>query len=275
MLEIKPIYNSGTISFVAQPSLDLETKIKSKILKDPKGIIPNGIYKVFEYEKRRQIITSIICGLLSIAFMILLSLLIAKVLDYHWITYVPLIFFLALAMTKMILTLIELSSLKKSISFYRESLARNSRTTPPFISKLYIKLNLQQVSHNWFAIFSLFYGTIVLIIFWWLKDVNWWIFDFKKWINDLGPDPMLICYLSFAILVSIMIIFILLTIFRKKRIIDIQAFFGNEVISQVEIEKMAIERNKALRKIFFFSILFILILPIIIRIIWKYSRKKG
>lgn len=275
MLDIKPIYNSGTISFVAKPATSSNTKLKSKIIKDPKGIIPNGIYKVFEYEKRRQIITAFLSFIVSIGFSVILALLIVKILDYHWLIYVPVVFFLALSLIKTILCLIDYSTLKKSIIFYRESLMRNSKITPPFISKLYLKLNLQQVHHNWFTIATLFYGSLVLIIFWWLKDVNWWVFDFKKWIHDLGPNPINICYISFGVLGLILLSYIVLTIFRKKRIIDIQAFFGNEVISQVEIDKMTMERNKGLRRIFFLSILFILILPIIIRIIWKYSKKKG
>lgn len=275
MLEIKPIYNSGTISFSTPPS-DLknnEKKLTRKISKDPKGIIPNGIYKVFDYEEKRLIITSIISFLFFVTFVTILALMFSKVLKYHWILYVPFFGLAGFSLVKLVYSIINMFSLKKSVNYYRESLSRDSKITPPFISKLYLKLNLQQVHHNWLTIFSLFYGTIVLVIFWWLKDVSWWVFEFKEWIAGLGPSPEVISYFSIGALAFVLASYIYLTIFRKKRIIDIQSFFGNEVVSQLEIDKMTMERNKAFSRIFGLSILIILVLPIIIKIILKYTKK--
>jgi Mg2+/citrate symporter len=75
-------------------------------------------------------------------------------------------------------------------------------------------------------------------------------------------------------LIGVMIVHIWFTIFRKKRIIDIQSFFGNEVISQIEIQKTTSDMNKAYRKIFFLSILTILIIPLIIKVIISKVRSK-
>ncbi|MGL4343029.1 MAG: MSC_0882 family membrane protein [Metamycoplasmataceae bacterium] len=275
MLDIKPIYNSGTITFVQTPEQVHLKNLETLVIKDPKGIIPNGIYKVFEYEKRRQIATMIFSFILIILQIILISLLVTVFSNYSWVWYIPLTLFLVIFGLKFVMTSLDFFSLKKSVTTYRENLLNDSRTTPPFISKLYLKLHFQQVNHNWITIFALFYGSIALLVFWWLKDASWWIFEFSKWINDLGPSPQTIGFITLSILIFILFVYIYLTIFRKKRIIDIQSFFGNEVISQLEIDKMVRERNKTFRRFFFLSILTILVLPIIIKIILKYVRKKG
>lgn len=54
MIDLKPIYNTGTITFIESPEKAALKKIDSTYIRDPKGIIPNGIYKVFKHEKGKQ-----------------------------------------------------------------------------------------------------------------------------------------------------------------------------------------------------------------------------
>lgn len=54
MLDLKPIYNTGTITFVESPEKITLKKIDSSYVKDPEGVIPNGIYKVFKHEKNKN-----------------------------------------------------------------------------------------------------------------------------------------------------------------------------------------------------------------------------
>lgn len=53
-MNLKPIYDTGTITFVDSPKNITLKKIDSSYIKDPKGIIPNGIYKVFRHEKKNK-----------------------------------------------------------------------------------------------------------------------------------------------------------------------------------------------------------------------------
>lgn len=54
-LNLKPIYDTGTVTFVDAPKNITLKKIDASYTKDPKGIIPNGIYKVFRHEKKNKL----------------------------------------------------------------------------------------------------------------------------------------------------------------------------------------------------------------------------
>ena len=65
------------------------------------------------------------------------------------------------------------------------------------------------------------------------------------------------------------------TIFRKKRTVDIQSFFGNEVMDYNELQEKKSKAHKFYAKIFLISILLILVLPFIIYIILKKTVWRG
>ncbi|MGL6125179.1 MAG: MSC_0882 family membrane protein [Metamycoplasmataceae bacterium] len=272
-MQIKPIYDTGTVTFIENPSKINSIKISSNFKQDPKGVIPNGIYKVFRHENSRFLFVFILGSVILLSQIILISL-IATVLNWGWFWYIPTTVVGISSIAKLIYNFIEYRGLKNSVNVYRDDLASGLKTTPPFISNIYIKLYKKQVTHNWITIAVLFYGSIIVLLFWWLKDVSWWIFDFKLWISELGPQPNdLVIYIIIG-LIGLMCVHIWFTIFRKKRIIDIQSFFGNEVISQIEIQKIVSDMNKSYRRIFFLSILVVLVIPIIVRLILNKIRSK-
>lgn len=276
MLEIKPIYNTGTISFVESPEKISLKKIDSSYAKDPEGIIPNGIYKVFKHEKGRQkflliFFTLILSGLIIMSALFSTSFF--NQINHFW--FAPLFVALCLTIWKVISIILDIKHLRQSIAMYRESLLAGSRLTPPFITSIYLKLFKVQAKQNWIVIAFLFYGTFFTLLFWWLKDVNWWIFTFKDWISKLTNNPELVGFISILIMVFVLIFHIYFTIYRKKRIIDIQSFFGNEVISQAEIDEILRQKNKTYRRAFFISILIVFVLPFIIWIIYKKLIKKN
>ena len=75
MLDLKPIYNTGTITFIESHEKINLKKIDSTCIKDPEGIIPNGIYKVFKHEKDRQIF--LLCFFANCKVFLTISLLIS------------------------------------------------------------------------------------------------------------------------------------------------------------------------------------------------------
>ena len=276
MLDLKPIYNTGTITFIESPEKVTLKKIDSTFVKDPEGVIPNGIYKVFKHEKGRQRFLLIFFGIIALGLLVwtaLLSTIYFKQINPFW--FAPTGIAIALTIWKLISTILDMKNLNQSIIMYRESLIAGSRLTPPFISNLYIKLYKSQARQNWIVISFLFYGVTFTLLFWWLKDVNWWIFEFKTWILKLTKNPELVGFLLISIMVAVLIFHIYFTVYRKKRIIDIQSFFGNEVISQTEIDEIVRNKNKVYRRAFFISILVILILPFIGWIIYKKLIKKN
>ena len=275
MLDLKPIYNTGTITFVESHEKITLKKIDSTCIKDPEGIIPNGIYKVFKHEKDRQIFLLCFFSLIVITMSIYVALLrtiFLNRINQFWM--IPTILIIILSIWKIILLILETKHLRQSISMYRESLVLGSRLTPPFISNLYINLYKVQVKQNWIVISFLFYGTIFTLLFWWLKDINWWIFKFKDWIANITKNPQLVGFILIFILFMTLIFYIYFTVYRKKRIIDIQSFFGNEVISQTEIEQIVRQKNKVYRRAFLISILVFFVLPFFGWIIYKKFIKK-
>lgn len=275
MMNLKPVYNTGTITFIESPEKVKLKKIDSSYVKDPEGIIPNGIYKVFKHEKNQLkflMFFSLMIILGCALHILLISTVFFNKINYFW--YLPSTLGLILSAWKFVLVILEIRHLNRSVTMYRESLVAGSRLTPPFISNLYINLFKSQAKQNWTVIAILFYGTLFTLVFWWLKDVNWWIFTFKDWIKNLTKNPELIGFLMITILVVTLVLHIYFTIYRKKRIIDIQSFFGNEVISQTEIDEIVRQKNKIYGRVFFISVLVILVLPFIGWIIYKKFIKK-
>lgn len=261
----------------------LSTKDKNR-LKDPQGIIPNGIYKVFSLEKSvklASIITSLIIflisGILIALFATSPSLFIntANNEKIKWGWYIIPSIAIVLTFYLMTIELIELIGISRSVVAYRDSIKLGAISTPPFITLLYRKLILKQVRRTWLVVAIIFYVGIFTLIFWGLKDVKWKHLDFKKWIHNSFPNPELVIYILCAIMAVVLALHISFTIFRKKRTVDIQSFFGNEVMDYNELQEKKSKAHKFYAKIFLISILLILVLPFIIYIILKKTVWRG
>ncbi len=261
----------------------LSTKDKNR-LKDPQGIIPNGIYKVFSLEKSvklASIISSLIIFIISAIFITLFitspSLFINTTNNekIKWGWYIIPSIAIVLTFYLMTTELIELIGISRSVVAYRDSIKLGAISTPPFITLLYRKLILKQVRRTWLVVAIIFYVGIFTLIFWGLKDVKWKHLDFKKWIHNSFPNPELVIYILCGIMAAVLALHISFTIFRKKRTVDIQSFFGNEVMDYNELQEKKSKAHKFYAKIFLISILLILVLPFIIYIILKKTVWRG
>ncbi|SYV89667.1 Uncharacterised protein [Metamycoplasma alkalescens] len=76
-------------------------------------------------------------------------------------------------------------------------------------------------------------------------------------------------------MLTIILVFIIATIYRKKKITDIQVYFGDEVMSYEEFNKEKTNAYKFWAKIFFLSVLILLVIPIIILLIIARVRKRN
>ncbi|TPR53903.1 MSC_0882 family membrane protein [Metamycoplasma neophronis] len=263
----------------------METKTfgaKNKIF-DPKGIIPNGIYSVFRQEINiKKIMLSIDAIIFFIALITSLIFgfapgLFNKTENYHtpWGWYIVPVFLMVLTLSNFIFESIELTGIKRNIAVYRESIKAGSSSTPPFISLLYRKLMLKQVYRTWIVVAIIFYVGLFTLAFWGLQDKKWGKLDFNKWIHNSFPNPNIVVYVLCGIMGLVLILFIINTIFRKKRMVDIQSFFGNEVMNYSELAEKRSKAHHKCAKIFFLSILVILVLPFILYIILKKTVLKG
>lgn len=271
-MNIRPMNDTATLKLNIS-EIQTRTLATPKIAIDKSGVIPNGIYKVIRWEKFRQRFTMIFSALLLTAMIILISLY-ATVFESKWVSYIiPVIVGVGSAW-KLLATSLEFKWLRKSIETYKEDIRIGLTSTPPFISRLYLSLHKKQVAHNWLTFALLFYGGIFTLLLWWLKDVSWWIFEFKTWIHSLFANPTLMMWLFTSALLLIAVMHIVFAIQRKSRILDINAYFGQGIIPESEIETIKQAKNKMYRRLFIVSVMILLIIPLVVKLILKLVRLK-
>lgn len=269
-MEIKPKFDTNTIKIAAPVH---RANLPQKIVKDPTGVIANGIYKVIRWEKLRQfmvLIFSLLIMLISIITMVLFY----TVYNLGWAAYIiPGVFLLA-TFYKSMTTLFEIRVFKKAVAKYKADLAIGVAHHPPFIVKLYRNLYIKQVFHNWATFFLLLHIGLFTLILWWLKDKSWWIFEFEDWIKAAFHDPYLMQWIFGVILIIIAFIHVIFAIQRKKRILDIDAYFGEHIIAASDIDILKKDRNKVCRRLFLAYVLVILVIPLLVKWIIKFIRRK-
>ena len=269
-MDIKPMYDTSTIKFV-NPVVSETKKLEKKSVTDPNGVIPNGIYKVINWERYRQLATIAISGLVAIASLIMIVLYFT-VFSSMWVSLIIPSATLLGSMYKLMITLGERKYLIKSLRRYREDLAIGLVDAPPFISRLYGSLHKKQVRHNWITFSMMFYGGLFTLVLWWLKDSSWWIFNFDKWIHALFSNPDLMVILFTVSLGLIVTLYIVLTIQRKKRLMEIDSYYGSQMMSQTELETLKQGMNKSYRRIFIISLMVLFIVPIVVKMVLKLIR---
>ena len=259
-----------TIKFV-NPMV--ETKIiTNSTIQDPERQISNGIYKVISWERIRQIaiLFTSLAGLLA---SIILIALYATVWNGSWGTFILPTLLGLLSSFKVMITYIEFKALRNAVKRYREDLKIGLDSMPPFIPKLYMNMQQKQVKHNWLTFFIIFYFGIFTLALWWLKDTSFWIFEFDKWIKGLfgNPDLMVILFTIGLLLTVVMYIF--MTIQRKKRIIEVEAFYGSQVIQTSELTDIKMKMNKFYRRMFIISVMGILVIPLVVKAVLRILKK--
>ncbi len=273
-MKLQPINQQETITFsntttFNKPSL----KRVKKVQLDPEEIIPSGVFGVIKWEMGRQLVTAILSAILLLACSIIIIMQV-EVWKSGPMMYIPPTVFGLIGLYKFSMSLIESNEIKKSIKIYRQDIKVGLTSTPPFISKLFINFHKKQIAHNWITFSMIFYGGISVLLLWWLKDVNWWIFDFKLWIQKWMGNPTLIASLMSASLLVIVVIHIAFAIMRRKRISDMNMYFGQGMATQSEIEEIKTNKNKFYRRLFLISLLVLLVIPMIVRITWKIIKRK-
>ncbi|UVD81739.1 hypothetical protein NV226_00240 [Mycoplasma iguanae] len=284
-MKIKPRVNNSDF-FSDTESLEIQKPwIPDTKHQDPKEIISSGIYKVFRIEKIIHFFNTVLLStLLLVSTLFILAIhfnwfkLINKELEFTWSWYILPAIVIACALTKLSLTLIEWNALNKTIKYYRQSLLKDEKYTPSYVVRLYKNTVLKQVHHNWLTIFIVFYGSIFTILFWLLRDQVWLngLIDFKSIINQFYFSPETMTIIFSVVLILIIVLQVVFMIIRRKKMIDIETFFGHEVVSESQVIEIKKQRNKILFRLFIFSIAIILIIPIITLLIVKalISRKR-
>ena len=269
-MEIKPKFDSQTIK-MAIPIQKIMPR--TKIARDPKQTIPNGIYKIIRWESIILKINILFSTLIFFTSLITI-ILFATVYKNSWATYIlPIIFFLT-SFYKLYISAMEHKRLRREINNYREDLKLDLTSQPPFVVRVYRNTFIKQIRHNWVTFFLILNGSVFTLLLWWLKDFSWWIFDFKKWVRQLfwNPDVMTILFAVGLILVFTLHIFF--AIKRKKRILEIELYTGDVLIPINEIDNLKSRLNKAYRRIFIIYLMIVFIIPVVIRMIIKTIRRK-
>jgi len=65
-----------------------------------------------------------------------------------------------------------------------------------------------------------------------------------------------------------------LAIQRKRRLLEIDSYFGEQIMPQTDIDSIKTTENKMFRRLFIISLMVFLIIPIVIKIVNRILRKK-
>lgn len=286
-MKIKPTFDTSEAFFNSQLKNEPNVvKLETIKYKEEDEIIPNGIFHVFHSQKRIYVFLIILMSIIFLASAGIILVFAFDVLkkigiwneDIRWGYYIIPSVIALTSFIKLTFCILEKSALKQSETIYRINLQRGERHTPGFIVTMYKSLILKQINHNWFTIFVLFYGSLFTLVFWALKDQIWAIngLEIINWyevIRASFPNPEWMTYVFIAILGIIVLFHIVFLIYRKKRIMDIESFFGHEIISSESIELAKTQRNKTYFRLFIISILVFLVIPFLIYFIIKLLRR--
>ena len=271
-MEIRPLNETSTIQIpIRTQKINTLSKVKAH---DPDNIIPNGIYKVIKWENFRQFFTIALSLIIFLISIVMISLYATNVIQIGWAGYLIPIATGIISLYKLITTIFENKYMRKAVERYRENLGIEINSTPAFVAKLYKSLHVKQISHNWLTFMFVLYGGIFTLLLWWLKDVSWWIFHFDVWIKNMYSKPEIMVWIATGILVAIAFMHIVFAIQRKKRILEIDAYFGLTLIPEGELATIKQIRNKFWRRIFIISIIIVLVIPLITMLIMKLIRRK-
>lgn len=270
-MDVKPLFQTETIKIVA-PKSNIK-QLDSNVIKDPDGIVPPSIYRVIKWESIRQKLTSIILTIVCLGIVTWIILL-STVQKSGWYGYILPVILMLLVIYKWLITMIEIKALKRGLTRYRQDLKYNLTSTPPFLTRMYLALHRKQVAHNWITFVIIFYGGIFTLLLWSLKDVNWWIFDFKTWIAALFGNAFLMSCIFTICLLLVAILHIVMTVQRKKKIIEMDSFYGSRLAPQSEIEIIKTNYNKMFRRLFFISLLIVFIIPLFVWIVYKTIKRR-
>lgn len=271
-MEIQPLNETSTIQIPIKTTR-LTTLSKTNV-KDPDKIIPNGIYKVIKWENVRQMFTMALSLIIFAVSLVMTILYATDVMHVGWAGYIIPIILLIGSGYKLLITILENRSMKRAVERYKENLGIEINSTPAFVPKLYMSLHTKQIAHNWITFMFLFYGGIFTLLLWALKDVSWSIFEFKEWINNIYSNPDVMVWIATATLIFVAVMHIVFAIQRKKRVLEIDAYFGMTLITHADLEAIKQGKNKFWRRLFIISFMVILVLPIMVLLITKVARRR-
>ncbi|VEU59682.1 MSC_0882 family membrane protein [Mesomycoplasma neurolyticum] len=265
-MNIKPLNSETTENEINAPeikkeeNLDLKTDEALKVFHNEKGFL---LFRIIIYLFLFIIISILVVLISTNQFK---AMKITK-LDFHWSWLILPIIGLTFLFIKLISCFFTLFELNRGIKKFKATANQDAALV---MIKIYKKLIFSQVHHNWWAFIVSFYTTIITLI----------IYGLSKWkltqeiINNSIPSWVYFYTIIGCILGSIFIIWLIFTIIRKKRIIDISHYFGLKISQFDSFDKQKNQLNRLYLKWFILTFLFLLFLPFLILLIIKKVRKK-
>ncbi|PAF55018.1 MSC_0882 family membrane protein [Mycoplasmopsis agassizii] len=291
-MNIKPLNDTSTVNIITpseqMQKIYLET---TTFQKPPNEIIPNGLYRVFRFERFFDVFMMVALSMviLTMAAIIIVNtirpdLLLTPTIKQELTinvaentTLQPLIAIYIItglvifaAFAKIISVAIDFSSIKRSMEQYRNNLKNEDYSSPAYIDNLYKRLIVGQVNHNWITIHLLWFGGLFVAILFGLKNADWSIGEpggvylpitWNIWIKNAFIDPDLVVTLFVTILLAWIVTHIVFFLVRKKRKMDIESFFAKSQLADTETSQKWVSRT---RKIWFTTFLILNLILIVI-----------
>ncbi|QSF13749.1 MSC_0882 family membrane protein [Mycoplasma sp. Mirounga ES2805-ORL] len=294
MRKYRPIVNTGAIEIVQNNHEFGFSNTSAKVYRDPKNQISPRAYKVVRSEKILKltlmlihyIIMFLAIGMFLITYAPKITsykILFDKVYNGYLFLFATVAFIAFCFGTK---NLIEKAQWAKTIQRYRDAISIGDYASSNTFHNAYRKIVLKDVNLTWGLIFILTYqGIITAIIYGLYVSGSWDLttkvleihFNWPAWLDGSFKNTVAFCIISGSIMIGLIIAFSVIILFDKKRLGDIDEFFGEKSIEiHDQIEKAKKERNKMWLRIYVVLVVLTILLPIAIFLValWRSIRKK-
>ncbi|WP_322960326.1 MSC_0882 family membrane protein [Mycoplasmopsis cynos] len=275
---------------------NIEKNKESKIYLDPQKQLSPNTYSVIKKEKRVRILSAIFWGLIfSACFIgILLNVTLTlnkedKKIGYYFLLAIPFI----ISFLYMVKSLIKISGWKKVQTSFRQSYSNADASASSMFVDIYQALVLKKLRLSWGLAFFLTYFSLFNLLVLILKDQVWevgnnfdknsatnginfhFIIDFAKINISLFGNVNLLLIIDGCIIVGAVALYVLIILYDKKRIQDIQGNFGSsEAAISVKnlVEKRRQKENKAWMRTYIIIFILVILLPFVLLIYLIYKK---
>ncbi|WP_027120677.1 MSC_0882 family membrane protein [Mycoplasmopsis lipofaciens] len=291
MRKYKPIQNAETIEIV-QNNQDFNfSSSNSKLYRDSKNQISPRVYKVVRAERFLKTLLSSISFFIMLTSIIMFTLVYTKIgiFEKGYNGYLVLFAILAfISFSFGLKNLIENIQWSHTIQKYRDAVSSGDYTSSSTFHLAYKKIVLKDVNLTWLLIFVLTYlGLLTSIIYGLYLSDTWKYeseylkinFTWAKWMDSSFGSTTWFCIISVIIMSALIVSYVLIRLFDKKRLSDISDFLGEKSVEiHEQIEKARKDRNKLWLRIYLVIVALTIFLPLALILVALYraflKRKK-
>ncbi|WBP84036.1 MSC_0882 family membrane protein [Mycoplasmopsis edwardii] len=278
--------------------VNLQNNNERKLYTDPQKQLNPQTYTIIRKERNVRVISAIFWGL------IVLGSIIGMLTNFLWyfineksngiVTYYILLAFpLLISFMFMTKSLIKVSGWSKVRNNFRTNYLQADASSSSMFVDIYQALVLKGLRLTWGLVFFLTYFGLFNIIILALKDQIWeigsnfdgnttsngfnvhFLIDFSKWFKTAFGNVNLLLIIDLCVILGVIALYVLVILYDKKRIQDIQANFGtgeNAIAVKKLVEERRRAENKAWIKTYIIIFVIVVLIPLVLILFLIYKK---